>query len=181
MDTPQSQPQQPPTRSKDPRRIKVAVESNIRQDTYGYLAAAHGGGKHRWKRFPLTVPLARIREWIHDTRLDLCAQKRLAPIHAGSLKPSLSGWCYVYFVRSGNHVKVGRAINPVDRVRRLQTSHPSKLSLIAAVPAHSSLEAAIHTRFARLRSEGEWFVLDDEFMAFIQKIRDGANPVALLW
>jgi hypothetical protein len=97
------------------------------------------------------------------------------------LPRSLDGWCYVYFLQAGPLVKIGRAVDVEDRVRRLQTMHPGPLQVVAAVPAHASLETAIQNRFRHLRRNGEWYVLEPELDQFIDRLRTGANPVALLW
>ncbi len=108
-------------------------------------------------------------------------QAQLKEEDARQLPRSLDGWCYVYFVRAGEHVKIGRAVDVAQRVRELQVGHPHPLALVVSVPAHAALELAIHRRFQHLRTQGEWFRIDDDLVAFIQALQRGANPIALLW
>jgi len=105
---------------------------------------------------------------------------QLAP-KVAPLPRSEDGWCYVYFVSAGTAIKIGRALDPVTRVERLQVGHPDKLVLLAAVPAHASFEQAVHRRFAAGRLNGEWFELTADLSDFIKQLQTGVNPVALLW
>jgi hypothetical protein len=92
-------------------------------------------------------------------------------------------WCYIYFARSGDTVKIGRSVDPAQRLRALQLTHAGELELLAAVAAHVALEGALHKRFAHLRTRptGEWFRLEPDLVAFIRAIQQGENPVALLF
>jgi hypothetical protein len=97
------------------------------------------------------------------------------------LTPSADGWCYVYFVRAGNKVKIGRTTDPGRHVRALQTAHHEDLALVLTIPAHAALEGAIHRRFQHLKTRGEWFRVEADLVAFIEAVQSGANPIALLW
>ena len=39
----------------------------------------------------------------------------------------------------------------------------------------------MQSRFAHLREQGDWFRLDPDLTAFIERLRQGVNPIALLW
>lgn len=164
------------------RRVKTAVERGIRRDSMGYEAYVTAAGRYQTKRFPPGTPLEAMRRWREETRSDLSLLGELQPAkEVENLPRSLSGWCYVYFLRSAGLVKIGRAVNVQQRVRELQTGHHRPLEVLAVIPAHAALEHAIHERFARARQSGEWFILTDELQEFIRKCQNGANPVALLW
>jgi len=135
------------------------------------------------KSFPLTTPIKVMRDWRADTREGIAHNIQLAAIDATRLPRSMEGWCYVYFAQSGAYVKIGRALNPSERLRTLQTAQAGDVALLACVAAHVALEAAIHKRFDHLRTrgKGEWFQLEPDLIAFIRAIQQGANPVALLF
>lgn len=66
---------------------------------------------------------------------------------------------YVYFVRSGTHgpIKIGRAVDPHERLRQLQTGSPVELRLLGTIPGGVDLEAALHDLLGDSRLRGEWF------------------------
>ena len=115
--------------------------------------------------------------WTATPRLDRTA------VVVKRLPRSLDGWCYVYIAQAGAVVKIGRSIDPAQRIRELQTTHPEELVLVAAVATHAALEAVIHERFQHLRTReaGEWFRLEPDLVAFIEAVQQGANPITLLW
>lgn len=98
------------------------------------------------------------------------------------LTRNIDSWCYLYFIRRGDLVKIGRAVDPVDRLDELQSANPDRLTLLAAAPAHANLEKVVHGHFADCRiGSGEWFRLNPALADFIQRVRNGENPVALVW
>ena len=90
------------------------------------------------------------------------------------------GWVYLYFVRAGDYVKIGRAINVLNRVRALQVSHSENIRLLAAIPVHASIEPMVHRHFKHLRKTGEWFRLGPDLVEFINRSKWGEPIVALL-
>jgi len=153
-------------------------------------------GRIRSKRFTRTPTydptLKEIEAWREARRVEARrrALDRPVPItQAAELLPedwtrltrSPDGWCYVYFVRAGDRIKIGRATDLGRRVLTLQTAHAEQLSLVLSIPAHAALEPAIHARFQHLKTRGEWFRVEPDLVAFIEAVKSGANPVALLW
>ena len=166
-----------------PRR---KLERCIYEDNIGRSIAVEVRGVRQEKRFPPNTPIPFLRERLKQLRLDL---NEVAPVPVRGartpipvpLKRSLEGWCYLYFVQIGEFVKIGRAVDLRDRMKTLQVSHPQEVRLLAAVPAHASLEGALHQHFQHLRSNGEWFAIAPELEEFIVRVRAGFNPVAMLW
>jgi Meiotically Up-regulated Gene 113 (MUG113) protein len=163
---------------------RTRIERGIRKDRYGYEAYVKAGGQpQRTRRFPPDTSLPTMRRWRAEVRVALGhvgRQRSFVPI-ACPPKKSLDGWCYVYVLQDGDHVKIGRTCDPELRLADLQTAHHRPLTLVCAVPAHAALERAIHDRFAHLKQKGEWFALDAALTAFIDAMAAGRNPVALLW
>jgi hypothetical protein len=66
---------------------------------------------------------------------------------------------FVYFAQSGpaGPIKIGWSQDVARRLEQLQTANAQRLVLLGTVPGRLEDEAALHTRFAHLRMEGEWF------------------------
>jgi hypothetical protein len=77
---------------------------------------------------------------------------------------------YVYLVKSLSKprmFKIGRSVNPYERLATLQTGSPVPLSLVGFVKCLSPkntmyVESQFHRRFARSRRIGEWFQLSNQ-------------------
>lgn len=71
-----------------------------------------------------------------------------------------SGLGTIYVVAADNGlIKIGRAVDPVKRVRDLQSFCPARLTVLAVVRSQRSDfdERSLHIRFDRHRRHGEWF------------------------
>jgi hypothetical protein len=70
-----------------------------------------------------------------------------------------SGQAHTYLVKAdGSHlVKIGIALDPMQRLKTLQTGQPMDLYLMWSVPG--DYEYDLHLRFAAHRYRGEWFDL----------------------
>jgi Meiotically up-regulated gene 113 len=163
--------------SKNPRKLV-----GIRRKRNGWQAVVHIGGRQITRAFPLDTPPMIMRRWRDDQiemhrstlREQQCAVRRLPCTDRQ--------WCYIYIVRSGDRVKIGRSVDPAQRVKELQTAHGAALTLLVTVAAHADLESALHQRFAPLRlTNGEWFQLNAELTDYIVALQRGMNPVALLF
>lgn len=90
-------------------------------------------------------------------------------------------WGYLYVIRAGDMVKIGTATYVDKRLKELQTAHHEQLELMVMVPVHRSTEVMVHKCFAHLCVRGEWFKLTPEIVSFVEALRDGKNPLALVW
>ena len=75
---------------------------------------------------------------------------------------------YVYFIQSGDHIKIGYAINVVKRMDELQIGNPEALRLLGVMAGKPSDERALHRRFNSDRVKGEWFRSSGNLIAFIE-------------
>lgn len=76
---------------------------------------------------------------------------------------------YVYFIKAFGErdlvrIKIGKAKDPEERLKTLQTGSPVKLKLIGVIKCKSSahayhVEKLAHDRFYKQRKRGEWFRL----------------------
>lgn len=67
------------------------------------------------------------------------------------------GWIYFIVPASAVQVKIGWALQPLDRLKTLQTGHPSPLRIVALIPGTQDQEYLLHRVFAEHRIRGEWF------------------------
>jgi hypothetical protein len=75
----------------------------------------------------------------------------------------------IYFVRSGDAVKIGYADQPDKRIPTLRTANPNALVVLGVMDGTMTDEQELHQRFAAHRLRGEWFVLCDEIIEFIER------------
>ena len=174
---------------KNKRLGRVAVEAGIRSDPNGFNVRVTHRGRCIERRFGREYSIESLRAWREETRRRMEAE--LIPRHTPivtrleamrqKFEPSMKGWCYVYFIQDGEAIKVGKTTNPQRRVEELQVASRSKLTLVCAVPAHHSFELAVHELFKPLATGREWFLLDGALRSFINRLKTGENPVAVLW
>lgn len=94
------------------------------------------------------------------------------PVQAVSL--SEEGW--VYYLRIGDHIKIGYA---KDIVRRM-VAYPPNTEFLAAVPGTRRDERNLHTRLKEHRAMGrEWYVLRADVLAEVEKAQ--RSPERLPW
>ena len=88
------------------------------------------------------------------------ANAPLVPVSASPSAPQVFG--AVYFVRSGEFVKIGFTSTPLSvRLKFLQTGNPHKLETIHQVRnVERSFERVMHAQFAHVRHREEWFLAD---------------------
>lgn len=70
----------------------------------------------------------------------------------------------VYFLKSGQHIKIGVSNNVNSRIQTLQTGNPHEFELIGAIPQLArtqafEIESKFHHYFRSARKQGEWFHL----------------------
>ncbi len=167
---------------------KVRIARGIRADRYGFDVYVKINRQQFSKRFPPNTPVSTMELWRSKKKAEakglipMGRFSRVFKAYSAPLRRSVDGWCYVYFIQDGDMVKIGRAIDPMERLRNLQTAHSRELTLIAAVAAHADLERAVHARFQHCRNEStEWFRLEPDLEAFIDEMNQGKNPVPLVW
>lgn len=78
----------------------------------------------------------------------------------------------VYFIKSGNFLKIGYTTNLDSRLKAHQTSNPD-FELLYTIPGQKFDESAFHERFKKFRSiqKTEWFVIESELVQFVEDLR----------
>lgn len=93
-------------------------------------------------------------------RLALADEAQRAMIEAFSAaKESM-----VYFVQCGERVKIGTSKCLPARLSRLQTSAPERLVVIGVRIGDDRAERALHKKYEKYRTSGEWFVACPEII-----------------
>lgn len=91
-------------------------------------------------------------------------------------RPERRSHIYVITAEGAPIIKIGKADDPDDRVKRLQTGSPTKLTVAWTVQAKPQLEPLLHERFADYREGGEWFDLT-ELGAPVDVVRDEVERI----
>ena len=79
---------------------------------------------------------------------------------------------YVYFIRSDEcgPVKIGKAIDPILRLRKLRPLCPYPVRIVGVIPdPEDTLERELHKKFSYARLHGEWFRPDMALLAYIEE------------
>lgn len=78
----------------------------------------------------------------------------------------------IYFAtaRSVNLVKIGYSQNPQTRFVQIRADSPIPTQLERVCGGSRDDEAALHERFAKYRSKGEWFLLAPEIEAHMAQL-----------
>jgi integrase len=97
-------------------------------------------------------------------QMRLSRQMRLQQQYSGNVIPIKSAARHpprgVYFIQSGDRVKIGWSADVSDRITALQTGTPEPLHVIHVIPGEREDERRFHIEFAAQRIRGEWFRLE---------------------
>lgn len=77
----------------------------------------------------------------------------------------------VYFIADPPFLKIGQAADPFDRIDKLQTGNPRKLTVVGDMEAEDPRQAekSLHARFADERAIGEWFRMSERLCSFVRE------------
>lgn len=78
----------------------------------------------------------------------------------------------LYFIRSGQYVKIGVSANPWQRLAEFQTANPEPLEMMAVGPGDYGFESELHRLFGEHRGAGEWFRDNERIRAVVAFMRD---------
>lgn len=78
----------------------------------------------------------------------------------------------VYFLQTDHYVKIGFSETPQKRISSIQVSLPTKLRVLMIIKGGRKLEKQLHKRFAHLRSNGEWFKINEEIEDYLAEMED---------
>jgi hypothetical protein len=113
-----------------------------------------------------------------DYKLELEKIKNLnlKELNSKSKTKNVSGYGYVYMIvdEINKVCKIGKSVNPDERIKSLQTSYPHKLTLKQKVKTNNMdvLERHIHKKYKEYKLQGEWFKDYVMYNVCIKKERD---------
>ena len=96
--------------------------------------------------------------------------KRLRSLLRGDGPPKAKPIDLIYFIWDGDHVKIGTSVNPIPRLKSLQTGNPRKLEILATMIGGRDTEKSLHDQFSHLRVSGEWFRPDAAMWKMIEDL-----------
>jgi hypothetical protein len=108
------------------------------------------------------------RTWFYDKLPSFTDQlaRAIEPAKLPKKKPQR-----VYFIQSGDRVKIGISSEPKARLKSLETSNHAELKLLATIPGGRRKEIELHGRFADFHVKGEWFEFSTPIKKFIAGIK----------
>jgi hypothetical protein len=85
----------------------------------------------------------------------------------------------VYFIqaRDGGPVKIGIALDPLERMRYLQSANSFELNCLWLTPGDGRTERKLHHKFRDSHIRGEWFYPSDELLKYcrVKNPKQGSN------
>jgi hypothetical protein len=81
----------------------------------------------------------------------------------------------VYFFRAGDFIKIGFSRDWRARLRTMQTGSPHPIIHLWSMPGSHATEGEMHSRFAHLRANGEWFEAAPDLLTYIDGLRKAAG------
>jgi Meiotically Up-regulated Gene 113 (MUG113) protein len=75
----------------------------------------------------------------------------------------------VYFIESGDFVKIGYTRCPQERAKKMFTDCPIEPRLLHAEPGTFKSEKTLHRHFAHLHARGEWFRKGPDLLEYIEQ------------
>ena len=73
----------------------------------------------------------------------------------------------VYFIKSGDLIKIGYTGDLEERKRNIQVNNPTVVEVLKTIPGGYPEEQQLHQKFAHLNKLGEWFYSTQELLNFI--------------
>lgn len=77
---------------------------------------------------------------------------------------------HLYFIRSGDYIKIGRADKVLLRLGQIRAMNPHGADLIHYVENAGWMEHSLHEKFKNKHHVGEWYYLSDEEIVSIGSV-----------
>lgn len=79
------------------------------------------------------------------------------------------GRTFIYFVRSGEFIKIGQSKQWKKRIEQMQVGSPHTIITLLVLVAEPSLEGKLHNWFRADHFRGEWFHSGPAILAYIKE------------
>jgi hypothetical protein len=84
----------------------------------------------------------------------------------------------IYFIESGDYVKVGYTSDIKNRYKKYVTENPNQIKLLATFKGGYDTEKKIHRQLKEYHHRGEWFKFNDEVRELLIQIKkENANNI----
>lgn len=74
---------------------------------------------------------------------------------------------FVYAISNGEHIKIGVAKKPSERLKNLSTGSAKKLIILGYFDGGFEHEKELHSKFKKVRENGEWFYPTQDLIDFL--------------
>lgn len=85
------------------------------------------------------------------------------------VRRAVSGQIFIYFIRSGEFVKIGKSRHWKKRMANMQVGSPHTVVPLLVLIGPAKLEGQLHKRFRASHYRGEWFHMGPAIGAFIKE------------
>lgn len=98
--------------------------------------------------------------------------RRVLTLQSLSKPRDCSGFVYVLKEINGTHYKIGRTVDPDNRLRTFSVKLPFPVKFEHLIKCEDmyALERELHKRFLHKHINGEWFALDNEDLEYIRSV-----------
>jgi len=85
----------------------------------------------------------------------------------------------VYFIgnKEKQLVKIGKANQPKRRIEEIQVGFPYQLEIFLIIEGNEAIEKTLHNKFKNKHIRGEWFILDEDILSFIDNPQIEINTI----
>jgi nucleoside 2-deoxyribosyltransferase len=106
------------------------------------------------------------------------ARTALDRMLALKFRPQING--YVYILRSGDFIKIGKSKNVDQRLTQISPKTPMPVTLLHTITSDdmSWAEAQLHRHYAHYRTNGEWFLLPQADLDWLLTINHLSRTLA---
>lgn len=174
--------------TKSPKRKDISnEEQSLRRFIYRKLLSenSHKIGVHKLLKFKTSVmiekyilffnsiPQSDLSAWKIDIEYKRNKKDTSLKYEFYKKKAVLSddtGLIYLIGNLESKYVKIGFSKNPKERIKELQTGCPFKLSVIATFQGNLFTEKALHLKYNKYNSYGEWFKIEGELKNNIENL-----------
>lgn len=85
----------------------------------------------------------------------------------------------IYFIGTPEKIKIGYAINPMQRLNLMKRDNPEDLILYLSLPGTKIEENNFHQKFLHYQIRNEWFEFKGELREFIHKHSNVPIPMSV--
>ena len=108
--------------------------------------------------------------------------KRLRPYENNWYHEQKKNYGFLYFIKAGNFVKVGRSTNPNKRMASHQVSNPHECILLCSIKGDMfDLEKEAQFELRKYHQRGEWYKLTPRVKEYIKLVKKHKKLFPFKW